>query len=82
MCNNCYYDSNSAWSMDTYSFKDMSSFIWERRWSNRWLLSYKNIAVQANDGVRAKNKKKNIKDEMKSKDIRDMLNKITFVCAL
>ena len=27
-------------------------------------------------------KKKNIKDEMKSKDIRDMLNKITFVCAL
>ena len=38
--------------------------------------------VQVNDGVRAKKKKKNTKDEGKSKDICDMFKKITFVCAL
>ena len=38
--------------------------------------------VRANDEVRAKKKKKNTKDEVKSKDIRNMLKKTTFVCAL
>ena len=40
----------------------------------RCYLTKTNLSVvQANDGVRAKKKKKNIKDEVKSTDICDML---------
>ena len=46
------------------------------------ILQKTNLSViQANYGIRANKKKKNTKDEVKSKDIRDMLKK-TFLCAL
>ena len=79
ICNNRYYDSNSSWTLTASKIWAVcqKSLCWAERWSYCWLLSYKNKSFhRPNDGVCAKRKRKNTKDEEKSKDIRDMLKKL------